>query len=147
VNNGLFSGTDYANNYLIGVGFTWYIDDIYTSGLQKKRIEQEKIQVQYDYQTEFLNLHSRLQSIRLSIAQYYSQVTNTCLAVREARQAYDLYLTRYETGLISLIELLQLESVLDQAEKKNIDASNDLWGQMIGIDEVTTDFTDLSGLF
>jgi outer membrane protein TolC len=65
----------------------------------------------------------------------------------KAREAYSLYLSRYESGLINLTELLQIQAILQQTEKSNIDTHGQLWDQLINKAELSGNFTYLSTQF
>ena len=56
-------------------------------------------------------------------------------ALEASREAYDLYVTRYETGLINLIELLQLQKTLQDAENNYVKATRAYWSELINQSE------------
>lgn len=136
-----------STNYLVGLGLTWNLTGIYTSNIQKKRLEQRVQESRFGYALESHQLNTRLGSTRSRIAEQYNQVAHNAGAVSKADQAYDLYLSRYQSGLISLTELLQIQSLLQQAEKNNIEAHGQLWDQLTLQAELTGDFTNLSNQF
>ena len=58
-------------------------------------------------------------------------------ALNASQQAYDLYVTRYESGLINLIELLQLQKTLQDAENNYVTATAAYWNELINQSEST----------
>lgn len=143
--SGLTSGfSNYANNYLIGLSLSWNISGVYTSSLAKKRSEKTVKSVQARYDTQKLQMETAMNAVVSRIGQQKQQVMNNRLAEQEARNAYDLYLVRYEGGLISLTELLQIQSFLQLAEKEFIEAQQVLWNLLITQAEVSGDFNYLA---
>ena len=136
-----------TKNYLVGIGLTWNISNIYTSGIEKKMAAQQVNASKSRYELKLLQLRIGLQSSESRISTQIKQVNNTSKAVVNARSAYELYLSRYENGLINLIELLQIELLLQQSEKVNIEAYQQLWDQVIIKSELSGNFSDLSNQF
>ncbi|MET6996530.1 TolC family protein [Chitinophaga defluvii] len=144
VNNSWQAGFDNrANNYLAGLGLTWNMTNAYNSLTEKKKAAQQVQATRFHQQTQALQLHTNLLAVYSRIREQWQQVQFTTAAVQQAQQGYELYLARYESGLISLTELLQIQALLQQAEKNHIDASRQWWEQQIIKAELTTDFTYL----
>lgn len=135
------------NNYLVGLGLTWNISNLYSGTLQKKQLQQEVIAAEARYDLQKLKLNTGIQSIENRITEQFKQVNKTDKAVTQAREAYDLYFSRYEAGLINLIELLQIQLLLEQSEKKNIEAHQAFWDQVISLAVASNDFSYLSNQF
>ncbi|GAC1310079.1 MAG: hypothetical protein NVSMB24_26640 [Mucilaginibacter sp.] len=136
-----------ANNYLVSVGLTWNITGAYTSTLQKKRLEQQVQGNRYGYNLEEKQLKTELGSTYARLTDQLQQADKTQRAVSKAIEAYDLYLSRYQSGLISLTELLQIQALLQQAEKSNIETHGQLWDQLINQAELSGNFNYLSAQF
>ncbi|TKT92192.1 TolC family protein [Dyadobacter frigoris] len=148
VDNRLAAGYNNGSaNYLVGIAVTFNITDAFNSGLENKRITQRVRADQANYAMQKLDLETNLSSVTKRIAGQKKQITNVTAAVKNARLAYDLYMSRYESGLISLTELLQIQSILQQAEKTNIDAHQQLWEQILVESEATGDFSYLQNQF
>jgi outer membrane protein TolC len=146
--SGLTSGfANYANNYLIGLGIRWNISGVYTISLAKKRAEKTVKSVQARYETQKLQMKTALDAVNSRISQQEGQLLNNKLAEQQAKNAYDLYLVRYEGGLISLTELLQIQSFLQLAEREYIEAQQVLWNLLITQAEVSGDFNYLASQF
>lgn len=136
-----------SNNYLVGVGLTWNISSAYNSTVERKRAGQKLLATRSRYDLQALQLNTGLQSVSTRIEEQLKQVLKTTQAVRNARNAYDLYLSRYESGLINLTELLQIQLLLQQSEKINIEAYQQLWEQEILRSELSGNFNKISNQF
>ncbi len=148
INNRLTSGfQNVSNNYLAGIGLTWNISDIYSGSLEKKRVAQQIIAAQSRYDLQKIQLNTGIQSINAKITEQIKQVSKSDSAVQKSKEAYELYFARYESGLINLTELLQIQLLLQEAEKSNIDAHQSLWDQIISRAAATSNFTYLSNQF
>lgn len=148
VNNSLTSGfQNVSNNYLAGIGLTWNISDIYSGSLEKKRVAQQTMAAQSRYDLQKIQLNTGIQSINANITEQMKQVSKSDAAVQKSKEAYELYFARYESGLINLTELLQIQLLLQEAEKSNIDAYQSLWEQVISRSAATNDFSYLANQF
>ncbi len=136
-----------TDNYLVGVGLTWNISNAYNSIAERKRAGQHLLATKAGYNLLDLQLNTGLQSVSSRIYMQLKQVNKTTQAVQNARNAYDLYLSRYESGLINLTELLQIQLLLQQSEKVNIDAYQQLWDQITIRSELSGNFSHLSSQF
>jgi len=142
--NGFNNG---STNYLIGLGITWNLTGIYDKSLKKKEIEQQGKIAESDYRQRELKLNAGILSTHSRISEQVKQVSKTKSGVEKANEAYLLYRTRYENGLINLTELLQIQFLLQQAEEKQIEAYKGLWEQVIIQSELTADFSNLFEIF
>lgn len=148
VNPGWSSGFNNPNNnYLIGLGLTWNISSAFNSFTERNRIKQRQLATESRYLAQSLQLNTAAQAVNTQLKESLKQVNKTSEAVDKARKAFDLYLSRYESGLISLTELLQIQLLLQQTEKVNIEAYQQFWEQVITRSELTGDFTYLSNHF
>jgi outer membrane protein TolC len=146
--NGLASGyQNFANNYLVGIGLSWNISGAYTSSLEKKRSQKivEGVQAKYDLQK--LQMNTSLQALSSRISQQEQLLKESDKAFKKASDAYELYLSRYEGGLINLIELLQIQSLLQTAERENIQAGQNYWNLITAQAEISGDFSYLLNHF
>lgn len=148
VKSGLSSGfNNQSSNYLIGLGLTWNISNAFNSITERNRIRQQQAATQSRYEAQTLQLKTGLQSVSSRLSESRKQVDKTKSAVGKARKAYELYLSRYQNGLINLTELLQIQLLLQQSEKVNIEAYQQFWEQLIARSELTGDFSYLSNHF
>lgn len=148
VNNQWSSGFDnQADNYLIGVGLTWNISEAFKSRAETNKIRSQREASEARFEARSLQLFTSLRAINSRLTEQLTQVVKTGQAVTQARNAYELYLSRYQNGLINLTELLQIQSLLQQSEKVNIDAYRSFWEQVIQRSEISGDFTFLANHF
>ncbi|RYZ61123.1 MAG: hypothetical protein EOO14_05830 [Chitinophagaceae bacterium] len=56
-----------------------------------------------------------------------------------SREAYELYEVRYQSGLLSLIELLQLQKALQESEKAYVTAVTAYWNELLNQAETLGD--------
>ncbi|WP_118196461.1 TolC family protein [Albibacterium indicum] len=136
-----------ASNYLVGVGLTWNITGLYDKNLEKRRAAELGKMAQSSYQQQELRIDAGVRSASSQISEQIKQVAKTKLGVEKAEQAYLLYRTRYENGLINLTELLQIQLLLQLAEEKQIEAFRGLWEQVIIHSELKADFSNLFEIF
>lgn len=138
------SGFDHhAQNYLVGFGLSWNLSGLYTGALEKKRTQKQTEAVAAAYQLQKLQMNTVLQALSARIAAQLRQLDKTGEALRKTSQAYDLYWSRYEAGLISLTDLLQIQLLLQQAEKSNIEVHQELWSQLNSSAELSGDYSHL----
>lgn len=132
-----------AKNYLVGLGLSWNLSSLYTGSVEKKRAQKEVDAAQSRYQLQKLQMNTNLQAVSSRIQAQIKQLAKTELAVHKTTNAYELYLSRYEAGLINLTDLLQIQSLLQQAEKSNIEVHQALWGQLNTKAELSGDYSFL----
>lgn len=138
---------NYSNNYLAGIGLTWNVSGAYTSSLEKKRAEKTLQSMVSKYELQKLQMNTSLRAVSARIFQQQQQVKENTTAQKKAKQAYELYLFRYKGGLINLIELLQIQLLLQRAEKEAIEAQQMLWDLVTTQAEISGDFNYLSTQF
>ena len=129
-----------ANNMLAGIGITWNISSLHTSRLRGEALYKEaertaRLHAQYEQE-----MQADLSASQAKIHRQYEQLQKTRLAVRQSQAAYGMYLARYKSGLIALSELLQIRTLLEQAENAHIEASRDYWMLLVYEAELTADF-------
>lgn len=129
-----------TNNMLVGIGLTWNITSIYTNRLKgdsffKEATSTKLLQAQYEQAME-----ADLSASQTKIFWQFKQIQKSELAVRHAKNAYNMYLARYKSGLIALSELLQIRILLEQAENNHIEASNTYWMLLAYEAELTANF-------
>jgi len=133
-----FSNT--TNNYLIGIGMTWNISSIFTNRLKKEELHQLSLSDQHVLQEYTDKLNAAVTASGQQITYQALQLTKNQRSVQQAVAAYDMYMARYKSGLLSLSELLQIRQLLEQAELKQIETSKSYWDLRIEEAGLTTDF-------
>lgn len=148
VNSGIGSGyQNFADNYLIGAGLTWNIGTAYTSSLERKRARKVTEGVQAKYQLQQIQMNTALQAWSSRIVQQQALLIQTKKAFAKASDAYELYLARYQGGLINLTELLQLQALLQAADREHLQAGQHYWNMLVAQAELSTDFSLLLNHF
>lgn len=129
-----------TNNFLAGIGITWNLTSLYTNRMKGQQLfkeaESTKL-LQSQYQQA---MQADLSASQAKIVQQYEQLHKTRLAVQQSQDAYNMYLARYKSGLITLSELLQIRILLEQAENAHIEASREYWVLLAYEAELTADF-------
>ena len=126
-----------AAGYLVGVGITWNLSSLYQNKVKQKMAEKEIQAAKADYEEAHLQLNTTYNAAISRWKQQRQRVTDSRTALIASQQAYDLYVTRYESGLINLIELLQLQKTLQDAESNFARATSAYWKELINQSEST----------
>lgn len=129
-----------TNNVLVGIGMSWNITGLRTNRLKGEQLFKEAESTKLLHMQYAQAMQADLSASQSRIAQQYKQLQKTMLAVRQSQDAYDMYLARYKSGLIALTELLQIRTLLEQAENSHIEASRDYWLLLAHEAELTADF-------
>lgn len=133
-----FSNT--TGNLIAGIGITWNITGLHTKNLKAASLLKEAESTHLLYAQYEQAMQADLSAAHVKIQQQYEQLKKTNSAVKLARDAYNMYLARYKSGLITLSELLQIQILLEQAENNHIEASREYWMLMAYEAELTEDF-------
>lgn len=129
-----------AGNVLAGIGITWNISSLHTNGLKSKAFYKEAESTKLLHTQYGQAMQADLSASRAKILHQYEQLQKTKLAVSQSREAYGMYLARYRSGIIALSELLQIRTMLEQAENIHIEASRDYWMLLAYEAELAADF-------
>lgn len=133
-----FSNT--TSNMLAGIGITWNITGLHTNHLKSEELFKEAESAKLLHSQYEQMMQADLSASRTKIVQQYEQLGKMRLAVEQSQDAYDMYLARYKSGLIALTELLQIRTLLEQAENAHIETSRDYWILLAYEAELTADF-------
>jgi len=136
-----------VNNYLVGLGMSWNINGLFDHQLNKKRHQEEVIQRQAEAEETSLTLFSQRQIAERQLEQGGRQIENAEDAYRSAAEAFRLFESRYQSGLISITELLQIQDILQRTEKTRIDAYYQYWIQQVDLASAQADFSLLEYAF
>lgn len=129
-----------VDNYLVGVGLTWNFTTLFTNKHKQENFSKQAKSVDFQKEQYSQQMKAQLESSVVRINEQQKQLQKTKQAIEQAHQAYTMYLARYKSGLIALSELLQIQSLLQQAEKTHIEASQQYWLQLVAQATLTTDF-------
>lgn len=129
-----------ANNFLVGIGITWNLTSLHTNRMKGEQLFKEAestklLQSQYEQA-----MQADFSASQAKIVQQYQQLQKTKLAIQQSQDAYNMYLARYKSGLITLSELLQIRILLEQAENSHIEASREYWVLLAYEAELTANF-------
>ncbi|MBK1442272.1 TolC family protein [Parapedobacter sp. ISTM3] len=133
-----FSNT--TNNFLAGIGITWNLTSLHTNRMKGEQFFKEAESTKLLHSQYEQAMQADLSASQAKIVQQYQQLQKTKLAVQQSQDAYNMYLARYKSGLITLSELLQIRILLEQAENARIEASRDYWVLLAYEAELTADF-------
>lgn len=129
-----------TGNLLAGIGIVWNITDLYTSRVKGQKLFKDAESTKLLLAQYEQAMQADLSASKAKIRQQYAQLGKTRLAVKQAQAAYDMYVARYKSGLIALSELLQIRTLLEQAENVHIEASRAYWMLLVYEAELTADF-------
>src|SRR5690606_23162650 len=143
-------GDSYNNtvdNYLVGIGLTWNLGQAFDSRLEKSLYLEEAQQFQAETEALDLSLRSQKEIAQQQMAHSRQQIDNSEQAYEAASRAYELFEARYNSGLISITELLQIQDILQKTERTRIEAYYQYWLQQTNLAESTADFSYLQNIF
>lgn len=129
-----------ANNALIGIGITWNFTDVITQNKRGESQMKEAESVGLFYNKHQQSLEAQLSAIQNKISHQYVEVQKTKQALEQAEQAYSMYFARYESGLMDLSTLLQIQQLLEQAENKHITTAYNYWSLIAVESELINNF-------
>lgn len=129
-----------TNNFLVGIGITWNITSLRTNYFKGEELFKEAESEKLLYSQYEQAMRADLTASQVKIFQQSEQLQKTRLGVNQSRDAYNMYLARYKSGLITLSELLQVRTLLEQAENNHIEASREYWMLLAYEAELTADF-------
>lgn len=148
VSNTFTNGYDNrANNYFIGAGVTWSLQQALRSS--KKRKSLQFLNKESSFETEVMHdqLFTEVQANTIEVKESFKQIQNSKLSVNEAYEAFEMYKIRYEGGLINLSELLQIQGVLQDSEKIYLDNLLRFWQLQTNQSYLHSDFTNIFNNF
>ncbi|WP_158858937.1 TolC family protein [Lunatibacter salilacus] len=129
-----------TKNFLVGVGVTWNITSLHTNHFKGEELLKEAESEKLLYSQYEQAMRADLTASQAKIFQQSEQLQKTRLGVKQSQDAYNMYLARYKSGLITLSELLQIRTLLEHAENNHIEASREYWMLVAYEAELTADF-------
>lgn len=124
-----------TGSYLVGIGVAWKFSSLYKNKTRKHMAEREVASVKADREAARLQLQALYTAALVAYRQQVTNVQEARLALEAAQAAYELYSVRYESGLIDLIELLQLQKDLQGAESNYVAAVYSYWNELLAQSE------------
>src|SRR5690625_326579 len=135
------------SNYLIGLGLSWDISGFYSKGLKKQLNQQQQIQVEEEKEVVQRHLEERENSLQNQIDKSFEEITEAEEAYEAARETFRLFKVRYESGIIDLATLLQIQQSLQFTEKSRLKAYYNYWNYWNAYAYSTADFSVLINVF
>lgn len=129
-----------VTNALVGIGITWNISDLYTQKQKSNSLKAQAESQQFLHDQYENQMQADLTSIQQQIQSQFAEVQKTQEAQEQVHDAYGMYLARYQSGLIDLSTLLQIQILLEQAENRHIQAAYDYWLLLAAESELLADF-------
>ena len=135
------------SNYLVGVGLTWDLSQWYSKGLKTRKVQQEQERVSQEKEVVERSLNEQQNSLQFHIEKSKEEIQEAEDAYRSASESYRLFKVRYESGLINLTTLLQIQQTLQFTEKARIQAYYDYWQYWNNYAYTQADFSVLTTVF
>ncbi|HLS30745.1 MAG TPA: TolC family protein, partial [Flavobacteriaceae bacterium] len=135
------------NNYLVGVGMTWDISSFYDHGVKKRLNQQEQIRIKEEETAVERHLEERENSLLYHIDKSLEEIEDAEEAYAAASESYRLFKVRYESGIIDLATLLQIQQTLQFTEKSRLKAYYDYWNYWNAYAYSQADFSVLTTVF
>ena len=132
-----------SGNYLAGIGATWNFSSLFQNKTKQAIAKHTISSLAADREVVQLELNTQYQS---ALAGWTEQIKNLKAskdAAEASREAYELYEVRYQSGLINLIELLQLQKSLQDTERNYLHAVNVYWKEILNQAEALGNFNFL----
>lgn len=134
---------NYAPNYFVGVGVSWNLQQLFTGQSLKRSLDVQRNKAKLEY--EQLDDEFRKRMLDLDVQQRMSRsgLSQSDNSRQEAQEAFEMYRARFEGGLINLAELLQVQSVLLQHEKQNLNHYHQYWNVVLERSFLKADLTEI----
>ena len=129
-----------SHNFLVGVGLTWDISNFYTKRIKGESLSKEAESVKSIHLNYEQAMQAELAAINAKIKQQKEALIKLKLGIQQSADAFDMYFLRYESGLIRLSDLLQVQLLVEDAEKNYIEALLEYWKLRVQYSELTEDF-------
>ncbi|MBN8717987.1 Outer membrane protein TolC [Hydrobacter penzbergensis] len=132
VNKGIAAPWNNASgNYLVGVGLTWGFSSLYQNKTKRAIAERVIASAKADRDAVKIQLNAQYASALAGWDEQRQKLAAANASFNASKEAYELYEVRYQSGLISLIELLQLQKNLQDAESNYVAAVYGYWNELI----------------
>lgn len=115
------------SNYLLGIGISWNLMNIYRQSSKKKeqKFITQSLQKEYDYMNQELVAQQKLADDKLKNA--FENFEETKMQVQAASAAYQQHTALYNNGLTTIVDLTQSFYTLNRAEIDYEIAQNNIW--------------------
>jgi len=130
-----------SGNYLVGIGLTWSLSSFYQNNTKRHIAESRIAAASAQRDAAGIQLNAQYDAAVAGWQEQKLKLTAARESLQSSREAYQLYEVRYQSGLLSLIELLQLQKNLQDAESNYTTAVAGYWNEMIKQAETLGDFS------
>ena len=115
----------------MGVGLTWGFSSLYQNKTKRAIAERVIASAKADRDAVKIQLNAQYASAIAGWDEQRQKLAAANASFNASKEAYELYEVRYQSGLISLIELLQLQKNLQDAESNYVAAVYGYWNELI----------------
>lgn len=120
-----------SGNYLAGIGLTWNFSSLYQNKTKRAIAEREIAAAKADHEAVKMQLTALHAAALGGWKEQRQRLSYAEASYQSSKEAYELYEVRYQSGLISLIELLQLQKGLQDAEQGYVAAVAAYWNELM----------------
>ncbi|MGV3656861.1 MAG: TolC family protein [Chitinophagaceae bacterium] len=128
-----------SGTYLAGVGLTWNFSSLYQNKTKQAIAIREIEAARADRDAGHLQLQAQYAAALSGWEEQHRKLMVSKASLQASREAYSLYEVRYQSGLISLIELLQLQKTLQDAESAYVTTVAAYWNELLNHAETIGD--------
>ena len=120
-----------SGNYLVGVGLTWSFSSLYQNKTKRDIAESRIEAAGAEREAAGIQLTAQHAAAMVAAQEQKQKLEAAEASLRSSKDAYESYDVRFRSGLLSLIELLQLQKNLQDAESYYTKAVASYWNELI----------------
>jgi outer membrane protein len=140
INKGLTGSWQNATGtYLAGIGLTWNLASLYQNKTKRAVADRLIAVAKSEKETVQIQLQAQYASALAGWNEQRQKLLAAQSSLNASREAYELYEVRYQSGLLNLIELLQLQKNLQEAESNYVTAVSTYWNELLNQAETLGD--------
>jgi outer membrane protein len=140
INKGLpGSWQNASGTSLAGIGLTWNFASLYQNKTKRAVADRVIAAAKSEKETVQIQLQAQYASALAEWDEQRQKLLSTRASLNASKEAYELYEVRYQSGLLNLIELLQLQKNLQEAESNYVTAVSTYWTELLNQSETLGD--------
>jgi outer membrane protein len=128
-----------AGTWLAGVGLTWNFSSLYQNKTKRAVADRVIAAAKAEREAAQIQLWAQYASALSGWDEKRQKLLAAQASLNASREAYELYEVRYQSGLLSLVELLQLQKALQEAESSYVSAVASYWNELLNQAETLGD--------
>lgn len=128
-----------AGTWLAGVGLTWNFSSLYQNKTKRAVAGRVIAAAKAEKEAAQIQLGAQYAAALSGWDEQREKLLAAHASLNASREAYELYEVRYQSGLLSLIELLQLQKALQDAESIYVTAVASYWNELLNQAETLGD--------